>query len=499
ERMNVLIGEVFHAYHSISRKIDQVSIKVQSLFMLPFSSISEGFLKMIRDLAIKQKKKVKLIITGSDVIMDKRLLDKLKDPLIHILRNAVDHGIENPENRRKIRKNENGIISIQVEQLPNNSISISISDDGEGIKIISLKKELVDKNIIKESEIDLIDEEKLIHYIFSSEISTSSKITDISGRGLGLAIVKETMEELGGVMKVVTHAGSGTTFSFIIPNQISSYRGIVVRLGDELFIIPLRYCIKAIRITLHDIKTIESMATIQFQECPIPLFFLHSILEVPIPQDNIQSGTKFHVIILNHMYDTKAFIVDEVVTEKEVVIKPFHSLIKKVKNLSGVALMSDGIFIPVLDPGNIIRSVNTFKSRNTTLQSILSNSTKKIIRQKILIAEDSITTRTLLRNILEASGYDVTIAVDGQEALEKLENSRFNLVISDIDMPHMNGIVFTSRIREKFNSQTLPIILATGMENEEDKIKGIAAGANAYLIKSNFNQTGLLNTVRRLI
>jgi two-component system chemotaxis sensor kinase CheA len=475
---------------SVTFLVDNLLEEMKKTLMLPFSSITASFPKMVRDISRARDKEVELFIEGSEIEIDRRILEEMKTPLIHLLRNSIDHGIENPSEREKKNKNRTGTIKISLSQIDTGKVSIIISDDGSGIDIERIKSAAIKKGII--SDVSL-KEDEILSLIFQADISASPIITDISGRGLGMTIVRESVEKMGGHITAESNSDKGTIFKIILPITIATFRGTLVLVSGREFIIPAMNMQMVLRIKKDDIKTIENRETVMIDKKTVPLVYLSDILELPGSSDE---NKEFITLLILYRGDrTVAFIADEIVTEQEVLVKSLGKQLSRVRNISGATISVTGKVIPILNISDLIKSaVKIIPS-----QRIKEREERKEENKSILVADDSVTSRILVKNILEASGYDVKTAVDGMDAYRVLREEDFHLVVSDVEMPRMNGFELTEKIRSDKKLSEMPVILLTALSSREDRERGIDVGASAYIVKSTFDQTGLLNVVKKLI
>ncbi len=474
---------------SVTFLVDTLLEEMKKTLMLPFSSITLSFPKMIRDISKAQNKEVELFIEGSDIEIDRRILEEMKTPLIHLLRNSVDHGIELPSEREKKNKDKKGTIKISLLQLDTGKVSIVISDDGRGIDVERIKSVAIKKGIIS----DKISEDEIVSLIFQPDISSSPIITDISGRGLGMAIVRETVEKMGGNITVETGRNKGTTFKIVLPLSLATFRGSLVRVSGREFIIPAIDIKRILRIKKSDIKTVENKETVVIDKKIIPLVYLQDILELP---QRIEENADLITLVIIHRGDkTVAFCINEIVSEQEILVKSLGKQLVRVRNISGATISTAGKVIPILNTSDLIKSA----LKITHVRRIKATEERKEEHKSILVADDSITSRILVKNILEASGYNVNTAVDGIDAYRALREENFHLVISDVEMPRMDGFQLTEKIRSDKKLSELPVILLTSLSSQEDRERGIDVGASAYIVKSTFDQSNLLNVIKKLI
>jgi len=480
---------------TIGRMIDALLTEMRQVLMLPFSSLLGVFPKLTSDIAIEQDKKIDLVITGAENEIDRRILEEMKDPLIHLIRNSIDHGIEKPEKREKNNKPPLGKINISVTQLPGNKIEILVADDGKGIDIEQVKEKAVKQGIISEEEKNELTEKEAKTLIFHSGISTSRIITDISGRGLGLAIVREKVENLGGIARLDTEHGKGTSFIIELPMTLATFRGVFINISEQLFVIPTTNIERTLRINQNDLKMVENKQTISLNGKALPYVHLADILELK-HKDKHQSNI-LPVLILNAGNERIAFGVDQILQEQEVLVKNMGSVLKRVRNIGGATILGTGKVIPILNVSDLLKSA--IRGVPSVKPAGKAGKEKETEQRSVMIAEDSITSRMLLRDILESDGFQVKTAVDGAEALSFLREGEFDILVSDIDMPRMDGFELTTKVREDKRLAELPVVLVTALKSREDRERGMEAGANAYIEKASFDPRNLLNVVKRFV
>ncbi len=449
---------------------------------------------MIRDIAKELGKEVHFAIEGDDIEIDRRILEKLRNPLMHIFRNSIDYGIETPDIRTANNKNAKGSIKIKIEQLENNKVQLVISDDGAGIDAEKLKRLYVKSKNIAKADVANINEKEYLNYIFQSGVSTSEIVTDLSGRGLGLAIVREEIENIDGSVDVETKKGISTTFKILLPISIVTFRGVLIEVASSKFIVPTSKVIRGLMLNKSDIQTIENKATMSFDDKVIPLVKLSNILEL----SSVNSTSKYlQVIVFENGTNQMGFEIDKFVGEQEVLAKNFNKQLTRVRNISGATVLGSGKVVPILNISDLFKSAINNKGNVAALSDDINADENAV--KSILVVEDSITSRMLIKNILEAAGYLVTTAIDGVEGFTKLQEGEFNVVVSDVEMPRMNGFELTAKIRSNKKTANIPIILITSLSKQEHREKGIEAGANAYIVKGSFDQSNLLEILDRFV
>ena len=483
---------------SLGKMVDNLLDDMKKITMLPFSVLLEGFPLLVRNISHEQGKDIDLVVHGEVMEIDRRILEEVKDPLIHLIRNCVDHGIERPEIREATNKPRQGIIKIDISQTNGGKVEIVVSDDGTGIDTAKVKETAVKNGILPKAEADGLSDQELLYLIFHSGFSTNPIITDISGRGIGLAIAREKVERLGGIISIDTGINTGTAFRIVLPLTIATFRGVLVRAADQLFILPTLNVERVLRVRNDEIKTVENRETVELNGRAVSFVRLNSVLELPLKKGRGEGGSRFTTVLVLSVAEKRiAFGVEEMLNEQEVIVKTLGNQLTRVRNIAGAALLGSGKAVPILNIHDLLKSA--VKAAVSAGADAVSEGEVTEETKSILIVEDSITSRMLLKNILESAGYNVKTAVDGIDAITALKTQDFDLVVSDVEMPRMDGFDLTAKIRSDKKLAELPVVLVTVLERKEDREKGIEVGANAYIVKSSFNQSNLLEVVRRLI
>ena len=475
-------------------QLDQLLEDSKKLLLLPMSSVLQAVPKMARDIARDLGKEVDVELVRADTEMDKRILDILKDPVLHIIRNCIDHGIEPPDEREARNKPRRGLIRLTTSPIDSSKIELLIEDDGAGIDIERLRSAALKNGALSPEAIAALDAEQSLGLIFQSGVSTSGIITDLSGRGLGMAIARDTIEEVGGTVAVSSQPGTGTAFRIVLPVSHTTLRCVVFKLEGQTFMAPATNVEQVCRVPLSGIANVAGGRTIALDGVPVPLCRLSDVLRIPIRP--VPPPACLQLIIMVAAGTRIACQVDEILFEQETLVKPLGPQLAHVRHISGAAILGTGDAVPILNVREILQTAQ--ETRTLSSDSALPDA-DAVKRDRILVVEDSITSRMLIKNILEAVDYQVTVAVDGMEALRILKEITVDLVISDVEMPHMDGISLTEHLRKNPQTAELPVILVTSLESREDRERGVSAGANAYIVKRTFDQGNLLDTVQRLI
>jgi len=480
----------------IGELVDKLLEDMKDVLMLPFSTFLEMIPKMVRDLARDQNKNVKVSVEGGEVEIDRKILEEMKDPLIHLLRNCVDHGIEKPEARKKNKKPKAGTVNVSISQANGDKVEIAISDDGAGIEIKKVKEAAIKKGLLSKKEADELPEQEALELIFQSELTTSPIVTDVSGRGLGMAIVHEKVERLGGEVSIESRPGKGTTFRALLPLSLATFRGILVGAGEQQFIMPTANVDRVVRVNPDDVKTVENRETIPLNGRTVPLVRLDDVLEIP-RKERASESELIPALVLGKQEKRIAFTVDQVLDEEEILFKGLGKQLSRVRNIYGATVLGNRKVVSILNVTDLMKSAVHVRPVAAGVAVRAEGAEAKKI--SVLVAEDSITSRMLLKAILESAGYQVKTAVDGLEALTELKEGEYDLLVSDVDMPRMNGFVLTEKIRDDKKLGDLPVILVTALHSREDRERGIDVGANAYIVKSSFDQSNLLEVIKKHI
>lgn len=491
DEINTLFRKYDEGLNDLSFLTNELEDMVIKMRMLPVSTIFDIFPRVIRDMAKEYDKEIILEIKGEKTGLDKKILEEIKDPLMHLVRNCVDHGIETPEERALLGKPRTGKICFEARQEGAN-ILIEISDDGRGIDGRLIKRIALKKNLITPEQSEKISDENAIYLIFTPGFSTREKVTDISGRGIGMDVVKENIERLKGSIVIQTQIGKGTKFTLRLPLTLSITLALLVKSEEYIFALPTSEVKEIVKISKDEVKLVGDKEVVKIAGKTIPFVKLSRILG--LNEKKTTPSQEMFLLIISLAGECIGFVIDEIISQQEIVIKSLGRYLKKPENIAGATIWGDGEVVLILDVFDLMKSAKKvyFESPKAILE-------EKISTPSILVVDDSLTTRELEKNILEAIGYEVEVAIDGVQALKKMSQKQFNLVITDITMPNMDGFELTSAIKKDERYKDTPVIIVTAEEKEEDRKKGFESGAEAYILKSAFDQKSLLDMIERLV
>jgi two-component system chemotaxis sensor kinase CheA len=500
ERLKTLLERLKRtAYEDVTRlnsAANELEESIRKIRLLPLSTVFDLFPRLVRDLAHEQSKEVHLTIEGETTAADKRILEELKDPLMHIIRNAVDHGIELPAERERNGKPRLASLGLRAYQTAT-SVVVEVTDDGRGLDEAAIKRTALKRRVLREEELAPMTREQLQMLIFAPGFSTSALVTDVSGRGVGLDVVRANVEGLHGTVQVQSLPGQGCTFRLQMPLTLATTRVLLVQVAGQPYALPVEYLQGSRLIAPRDVFHIEGRDTILLQGQPVSVAKLADLLELQPDREaasDAPAETLLPCIVLALGEERLGLFVEALLDEQEVILQPLGALLQRVRNVAGSTILGTGEVCMILNPQDLM------KTMQKTPATVARAETEEVVRrQVILLAEDSITTRTQEKRIIESAGYEVVTAVDGLDAFNKLSTRAFDGVVSDVEMPNLDGLSLAARIRQDARYKELPIILVTSLASEEDRRRGIEVGANAYISKGAFEQKVLLDTLRRLV
>ncbi len=472
---------------------DELREKVLKMRMLPLSMALDAFPRLVRDLAASCNKRVKFLVEGAETELDKKIIEKIGDPLLHMIRNSIDHGIESPEERVQKGKPEMGTLRLTAGY-EGGSVLIQLKDDGAGIPVEKIKEKALKKKIYDEETLNRMPQSEIINLIFKPGFSTSAIITDVSGRGVGMDVVRDNIVmQLKGAIQVVTEEGTGTQFFIRLPLTLAVMRILLVTVSGFKFAIPLNMVNEIVRIQKSEIIEVVNKRAISLRDQIIPLGNLDELLKVPVT-DKTESD-EILIVMVSMGNESLGLIVDSIISEEDMEIKSLPTHMKNNEMVSGVTLSGKNEIVLVLHVPKLFSLAKEIQGTKKEAE------VKEVEQQsaRILVVDDSLSTREIEKNILESYGYQVDVASDGIEGLEKAKARIYDMIITDIEMPRMDGFSLTENLRNETQYEHTPIIIVSSREKEEDKRRGMQVGADAYIIKGSFDQSNLLDTIQSLI
>ena len=467
--------------------LESLESDIREARLLPLSMLTDSLRRPVRDLAQSLGKSIRYEVDVGTVLLDKAVIEALKAPLLHMIRNAADHGIETPQERHQSGKPEEGHIMLRARQY-GDRVHIEVSDDGRGVDFARIREHLQQSGQLEDAEIDALSERELTSYLFRAGFSTATGADEISGRGVGLDVVYESTHRLHGSVELHDSSPAGTTFTIAVPVTISTIRILTVTCGGEYYGIPSSSVVRTARVPAKDLRELEGQPILTIDGEPVPWVMLQDLLRSPSTMSD-GNGRAIPYVLTSVDGRRLAIGVDDTEDELEVILKPLGYPLTGMTGIVGGTIRPDGSVQIVLDPANI-----AFRFQGTTGRLVSASPPKTVAR--ILVVDDSPTTRTIVRNVLATAGYSVRTATDGVDALERLQHQPVDLVVTDIQMPRMNGFELTRQVKSQFG---LPVVLVTALEKEEHRREGLAAGADAYVVKSSFEGEGLLEIVNQFV
>jgi len=457
--------------------------EVRGLRTVPASLMLEPLQRTVREVAGRLGKQVELSVEGGEVRLDRRLVEQLKDPLLHLVRNALDHGLEAPAARRKAGKPEAGRLWVSVEPR-GRRVVLCVRDDGAGMDLPRIRKLARERGLVTEAELGALDDAEAMRLIFRPGFSTAAQVTEISGRGVGLDVVQAVVARLQGQVQVRHQVGQGTTFELDLPLTLSSALGVLVRSGSEVVAFLGDAVVRIVRVEHSEVSTVAGRLAVVHEGRPLPFLSLSRAMGLSEPPPSTESWTPALRVAVGTQ--TALIAVDEVLGEQEIVVQDLGRAMSSVRAVAGAALLGDGRIVSVANAAELLREASAAAPDRGP-------------RGRILVADDALTTRALMRSILELAGYQVVVAPDGEAAFELLQQSRFDLVVSDVQMPRLDGLGLCRRIRADASLRELPLVLVTSLDAEDDRRAGLEVGASGYLVKREVESGKLLELLDQLL
>ncbi|MHA6161674.1 response regulator [Pseudomonas sichuanensis] len=464
--------------------------------MRPFADVLTGQSRMVRDLGRSLGKPVRLLVEGEKTQVDRDVLEKLEAPLTHLLRNAVDHGVELPERRLLAGKPGEGTVRLRASHQAGLLI-LELADDGAGIDLERLRRNIVERALSPAETVAQMSEAELLTFLFLPGFSLRDTVTEVSGRGVGLDAVQHMVRELRGSIELTQVAGQGCCFHLEVPLTLSVVRSLVVEVGGEAYAFPLAHIERTLDVPAESIVQIEGRQHFWHEDRHIGLVAASQLLNRPATQD---AGQNLRVVVIRERDQLYGVAVERLIGERVLVVMPLDPRLGKVQDISSGALLDDGSVVLIIDVEDLLRSVDKLLSTGR-LERIERGGQhgRGIARRRVLVVDDSLTVRELQRKLLGNRGYEVAVAVDGMDGWNALRSDDFDLLITDIDMPRMDGIELVTLVRRDQRLQSLPVMVVSYKDREEDRRRGLDAGADYYLAKASFHDDALLDAVEELI
>lgn len=464
--------------------------------MRPFADGVQGFPRMVRDVARSLGKQVQLQIDGQATMVDRDILEKIEAPLNHLLRNGVDHGIEMPEERERAGKPARGTIRLSAYH-QSGMLSIVVEDDGRGVDLERLRRKVIEKELVTPDMAESLTESELMDFLFLPNFSTKEKVSEISGRGVGLDVVHDVVQEMRGMVRATSTFGRGTRFQLQLPLTLSVIPALLVQIAGDPYAFPLARIERIVRLKRSDILEVEGHQYMTHEGQHIGLVHAAQILGLDVPAE--ERGD-MSVVVIGERRNSYGVVVEKFLGERSLVVNVLPRQLGKVKDISAAALMENGAPLLIVDVDDLMRSIEkvVHVGRVNRVDNLVAKS-QEARTKRILVVDDSITVREVERKLLEATGYDVEVAVDGMDGWNALREGHFDLVITDIDMPRLDGIELVRMIRSDAAFAKLPVMIVSYKDREEDRFRGMEAGADYYLTKGSFHDESLREAVLDLV
>jgi len=469
--------------------LQETSLKMR---MLPLSTVFDPLRRTVRDLSQEFGKPIEFVVEGGETELDRKIIDRIGDSLIHLIRNSLDHGLENASERAASGKPLQGTIMLSAFY-DGGCVTIALSDDGKGIPVERIKEKALSKRLFDAGTLATMSRSEIINIIFMPGFSTSPIITDLSGRGVGMDVVKKSIaDELKGTIVIETKEGIGTTFLLRLPLNLAVFPLFQIAAGGKICALPATSIVEMLSVPSGEIIEIVNKRAIRLREQLIPVENLSAILG--LPDDSSVNKPEALIVIIRDSEEKLGLIVDEVIGREEMVVKPLPDHLQNLRMVSGVTIGERNTILNLLHIPELLKQAKEIAEPGRRTHAVRETHTANI-----LVVDDSYNTREIEKSILEANGYIVDTAVDGQDGFEKTRDKLYDLIITDVEMPRLDGFSFTEWMRADERYHTVPIIIVTSREKDEDKKRGIRVGANAYIVKGDFDQSNLIDTVRSLI
>lgn len=489
------LGEIEVFEHRSTDLSHRLYDEARACRMRPFADGVQGFPRLVRDVALSLGKQVRLDIIGEATQVDRDILEKLEAVLGHLLHNAIDHGIESAEERRAAGKAAEGVVRLEARHSAG-ALQIIVADDGCGIPLDRLREAVVARHLTSAEAAHALSDAELLQFLFLPGFTLKASVTEISGRGVGLDAVQDMVKQVRGTVRVSSQPGRGTRFQLQLPVALSVVRTLVVDIGGQPYAFPLASVGRTLKLPKEKIEILEGHQHFSLDGKHIGLVTAHQVFESGEPT---LAGDELPVIVVSNHSGSYGLVVDRFLGERELVAQPLDAQLGKIKDIAAGALMEDGAPVLIVDTEDMIRSVERLVAagRLSAVQHGAGGAEK--LRKRVLVVDDSLTVRELERKLLGNRGYGVEVAVDGMDGWNAVRAGRFDLIITDIDMPRMDGIELVTLIKKDPNVKSLPVMVVSYKDREEDRQRGLDAGADYYLTKGSFHDETLLQAVVDLI
>ncbi len=473
----------------------QINHEIINSRMRPFKDTAQAYKRMVRDISNSLNKKVELQIDGEDTAIDRDILEKLDAPINHMLRNAIDHGIESPDERLALGKPETGHIKLSAQHHAGRLL-IHINDDGRGVDTEKLRQSVLEKKLVNEQMAKQLSKSELLDFLFLPSFSTRKEVTELSGRGVGLDIVHSTLQEVRGSLHADSELGKGMQINMELPLTLSVLKSLLVNVREELYAFPLANIQTVLHISKDDISAFENKQYFTFNEQNIGLVHCSQLLGL---ENVLTESDTIPVVVIGDWNLSYGLVVDDIVGEKKLAIRTLNKKLGKIKDISTAALTDDGEPVLVFDVDDLMHSIDDIIEGKKLYTVTRDTSQDQQKYKRVLIVDDSLTVREVEKKLLESRGYHVDTAIDGVDGWNTLKSTPYDLVISDIDMPRMNGIELIRMIKNDAALRNTPVIMVSYKDRPEDKIQGLEVGADYYLTKGSFHDDTLIQAVNDLI
>lgn len=492
------LEELNQVVSSISAVTTDLQLAVMKTRMQPVGKVFNKFPRMVRDLSRELGKSIELIIEGEETELDKSIVEEIGDPLIHIIRNSCDHGIEPLEERRKLNKPETGKVQLSAYN-EGNHIVIKISDDGKGLDPVMLKEKAIEKGVISERDAEGMSDREAFNLIFKPGFSTAKVVSNVSGRGVGMDVVKTNIEKLNGIIEIDSEVGVGTTQKLKIPLTLAIIQALLVGVQEEYYAIPLSSVLETVRISQDEIYTVDGKSVLRLRDEVLSLVRLSDIFKVDAI---LESNSDVYVVIIGLADQKIGVIVDYLIGQEEVVIKSLGYYLKNTRGIAGATVRGDGKITLIVDVGAMMDMAKSIKVNITTLMNESENTKSKNSPSDyiVLAIDDSSTDRAIIRKCLKPLGITLLEATNGLEGLEMLKNGDKipDAILVDIEMPKMDGYTFASEVRKYNKFKNLPLIAVTSRVTKTDRMRGVESGMTEYITKP-YSGEYLTTVVKRSI